>query len=174
MENPRVLSSSFYGRINQRRLHFSGKKSPPSSELKSNPNKTPAEITGKRWCFLAWLTFQPWRRSRHVPPQRRAISELHGITAHGTSLFIVPIMATPDATQISQDSLCSDSKRRISVSGRDCQSKKCRAVAYALRTCSRLFWSRCRTFVFIWLRTSSCSHGVIRLRHFINAVLLCV
>jgi hypothetical protein len=40
------------------------------------------------WC-LSWLTLQPWRWRRHVPPKRRLTSKgLHGVISKKTERFI--------------------------------------------------------------------------------------
>jgi hypothetical protein len=50
------------------------------------------KFTGKfldRFCwFLPWITFQFLRRTRYVPPKRRALYELHGFTTQNTQPFL--------------------------------------------------------------------------------------
>jgi hypothetical protein len=42
--------------------------------------------------------FGPWRWRLYVPPKRRAISELHGVTSQKTVSFIVTVVRTPNPT----------------------------------------------------------------------------
>jgi hypothetical protein len=61
-----------------------------------------------RW-FLAWLTLPPWRWRRYVPPKRRALCELNGVTSQKTSLFNKDIVAKLVELQISE---CRDWKKK--------------------------------------------------------------
>jgi hypothetical protein len=59
------------------------------------------ETGSKRSWFLAWLTFQPWRWRRHVPPIRRlALNLLGGVISQEIELFITTTTAvkTSDPT----------------------------------------------------------------------------
>jgi hypothetical protein len=44
--------------------------------------------------FLAWLAF----RRPHVSTKRRALSELHGVTAQKTVLFVIMAVRTSNPT----------------------------------------------------------------------------
>jgi hypothetical protein len=48
--------------------------------------------------FLTWLTLRPWRWSWYVPPKRRAVSELHGVTTWKTALLLAIAVKTSRAT----------------------------------------------------------------------------
>jgi hypothetical protein len=59
--------------------------SPPSSGMKSKLCLLPASC----W-FLAWITLQPWRWRRHVPPNPPLTSsELHGTTSQMIEFSLV-------------------------------------------------------------------------------------
>jgi hypothetical protein len=49
--------------------------------------------------FCADLTPLPWRWRRYVPPKRRALAELHGITTQNAVRFIITAVITPKPAQ---------------------------------------------------------------------------
>jgi hypothetical protein len=70
--------------------------SPSSSGLNSKASKKPAgsrqqaKLPVSGW-FLVWLTFQPWRCGRYIPPKRRlTFNGLHGVLFQIMEPYIFP------------------------------------------------------------------------------------
>jgi hypothetical protein len=94
--------------------------SPLSSWLKCQPDKEPAEASGKLslscwswrvnqvrnqqrllqlaaclWLFLSSLTLWPWRWSHYVPPKCQTVSKLNWIITQNTYQYFLPIKLFP-------------------------------------------------------------------------------
>jgi hypothetical protein len=63
---------------------------------KATVNVASSLLPASCW-FLAWLTLQPWRCRRHVPPKRRlTCNGLHGVISQNIETFIITAVRAPN------------------------------------------------------------------------------